>query len=230
MARVTYGTIVTSINGKVGGNIFQNNKHGFTLRAIWPKIKDSSPYSQRIKANFKSALYFWQNMSNESRAAWDSFASSHPWPTKNNTSSILSGYNAFMAINQLRQAANYNISDGLVSDSWSIPSITATVETNGSILRLVFNYDLLTYKTGVVVKLSAPIRNSQNSPYNNLRVMVPNSSSGTIQIVTTQYLARYGALPTVGDKLFVELTFFNLFAPQKSNPLAYTIYVTAFSS
>jgi len=32
MARIIYGAIGTEIRGKVGGTVFQGNKHGYTIK------------------------------------------------------------------------------------------------------------------------------------------------------------------------------------------------------
>ena len=101
MARIKYGTIVTQINGSVGGNVFQNNAFGFTLKSKGAVRKPSSNKQNINKGYVSSVSKAWANLSDSDRNAWISYAATYPQPSKHSPTDYLSGYGLFLKWNQV---------------------------------------------------------------------------------------------------------------------------------
>ena len=106
MAVVKYGTIVTELKGKVGGNIFQG---GYTA----PIFKKKAAY-MGITKRFAAAIFSvfidprynlsliasnWQNLSAEDQATWSTNAPLFPFKNKFGESYVGSGFQVYMMIN-----------------------------------------------------------------------------------------------------------------------------------
>jgi hypothetical protein len=101
MARIKYGTIVTQINGSVGGNVFQNNAFGFTLKAKGSVRNPNSKKQNANKGYVSSVSKAWANLSDSDRAAWISYAATYPQPSRHSPTDYLSGYGLFLKWNQV---------------------------------------------------------------------------------------------------------------------------------
>ena len=82
MAKVTYGALVTEINGSIGGITFQTNRAG-TIARIRPASFRSRTGKQNTEiANFTSLIAGFSALTLAQKQAWDTFASVHTKETK----------------------------------------------------------------------------------------------------------------------------------------------------
>lgn len=99
MARITFGSIITSINGSIGGITYQTNKSGAIarLRPTNPK-KPTSKQSSSI-AEFSNLGNIWSTITPAQKVLWNDFAEINPKVDRFGALKILTGYNYFISLN-----------------------------------------------------------------------------------------------------------------------------------
>jgi hypothetical protein len=99
MARVTYGSTITALNGSIGGHTFQRNQSGDIVR-IRPLRKSVNSDSQNYTSNIFSIISRrWSNLTLSQRQAWNDFAALHEHVSYWDYSKTVTGFNWFMSCN-----------------------------------------------------------------------------------------------------------------------------------
>ena len=99
MARVTYGGIITSINGSIGGTTFQKNRAGNIVR-LRPIQKATSTLKQGVAhSKFSNLAVEWKKLSMADKILWNDYGVANPKIDKFGNTKILTGYNYFLSLN-----------------------------------------------------------------------------------------------------------------------------------
>jgi len=99
MARIVFAPLVSDVKGSIGGITFQKNPSGQIIRTR-PRRKGASTSSQQIAHNNNQALLFlWQNLSNDYKDEWSTFAATYTKTNKFGEEKKLTGYNWFYSVN-----------------------------------------------------------------------------------------------------------------------------------
>lgn len=105
MATVKFGTIVTDIKGKVGGNVFQGSKSGTTLKTI-DAIADSAKLTKADAGRVINTLPLtaqiaglWRTLTDAQRASWATGAVNFPAYNRFGVAYTPSAYQVFMTLN-----------------------------------------------------------------------------------------------------------------------------------
>ncbi len=96
MARIKLGSIVTDLSGSAGGHTIQNSRSGFILRNK-PQIAYSlTPAQYSIRSINKTMQAGWRSLSNQSRKAWNDYATNTPVFNRSGEKHPLSGHSLWM--------------------------------------------------------------------------------------------------------------------------------------
>ena len=99
MARLKFGSIVTSGSGSLGGHTIQNSKGGMQLRNK-PINKKQPSASQALIRGYNTALQQgWRNLSDAQRLEWNGYAATHGIFNKNGDQHPLSGHSLYLKYN-----------------------------------------------------------------------------------------------------------------------------------
>jgi hypothetical protein len=227
MARVQYGSLITDISGSMHGHTFQRNAYGKTIRTK-PSVIGSPSTSQAARRN---ALFVvqaaWTNLSESDRANWNNFGSYHYQGSRHNTGSALSGYNLFLKYNLLRwQIAN---SVYLTIQYWNDqPGWWASVvKLSGGVLT--YNPTPSVPTTGLTMGLFLSQKTRYPDRFDPHSVRYISSRAWTVsdQNITAQYLALFGSLPAVGDKIQIKEVILNMYSPVLWQPAGHSIEITS---
>lgn len=206
MARVTYGALVTEINGKVGGTVFQRNAYGFTVKNKPNMVLPNSVDQMSMQRAAFRCTQAWQSLSDSQRTDWETYASSYPQYAKNNPSSQLSAYNVFLLRNMIAYYTGMGavISPSIVSTINSAFAPTIQVDAT----QMLLNLSPTPAPSGLGSYLSAtnPMPGTASIARNLLRFFdyrFPISSSMYIQ---DTYLARFSRLPVVGESILIKFS------------------------
>lgn len=205
MARIIYSALVEKIQGSIGGTTFQTNAYGFTVKKkpnVVNKRRDNQYFNRNIIARVSRA---WQQLTDANRTAWESYAAAYPRPSKNNPASVLNGFNYFQAVH------NYRFVIGLAV--LSEPSLTQQVDgleqfeliLSGG--NLFFSMPAGT-QTGAwygIVYLSQPVPATINFVKQKTRLIYASNTFDADVQITSQYVAKFGALPDLGNLIAAKL-------------------------
>lgn len=113
--RVSYGGLVQSASGRLGGSVFQKAGPSSGVR-IKPSLTNQPSMFQSIQKLIVSQSFGYYNsgLSTSQRLAWAAYGVDHPSPDSLGNLVPLSGFNMFLRFNQLRRVAWFEFpGDGL---------------------------------------------------------------------------------------------------------------------
>lgn len=101
MASVKFGNVVSDARGKIGGMVYSRNTSGAYIRTKVTPVNPVSEFSSRSRGIFKTISQLWATgLTDVQRAAWRTFASTHPFTNIFGDALILSGVAMFQAVNR----------------------------------------------------------------------------------------------------------------------------------
>lgn len=214
MALIKTSAIISDIRGKLNGSVFQSSLGGLILRTKSGSINRRTQNQNYLRAGIKQLQSSWTGLSVAQRAAWNAYATYRNVPQKRNPTLHQSGQNLFIAENSVRwllQDSYPNFSNTIqVNPVFSLPNVPTTISllylSTGN-LFVEMDYSLTVADEYFYIKLSEPLRESQPSQYNKLKVMQFTQSDGEDQDITLAYIAAWGRKPAFGDWINFETSF-----------------------
>ena len=206
MARIIYSGLVTSIRGSVGGTTFQSNAYGHTVKNKANMVIPNSADQELRKLIFSKATKAWATLTNAQRANWDTYASSFPQFAKNNPSAQLSGFAIFVkwhAAFFLGLGLDQPIDTAPVLAATPLDTVTLGLTNVAGVLTLTADWVIGDETWNVNYYLSRPFQPSQNFSGSSPRFIKFATNVDGNQVITANYLAKYGILPTVGQAVNV---------------------------
>lgn len=227
MARIIYSGLVTSIRGSVGGTTFQNNAYGFTVKNKANMIRPNSAQQELRKLIFSKSVKAWGGLTTGQRNDWNAWAATYPQFAHNNPSSVLSGFAVFTkwhALNFLGFGLSVAIQTAPMYVTVPLDTVTYTLTLVGGVLTLNTNWVTEGEDWNVNISMSRPFLASQNFAGTSPRFVTSTSNTDDAIIITNDYLAIFGKLPSVGQSVFIDT---QLFASSNGQvPAKTTIKVT----
>jgi hypothetical protein len=207
MARIIYSGLVTSIRGSIGGTTFQNNAYGFTAKNKPNMIKPNSVPQSLSKIILSKAVKGWSTITDSDRASWNTFADTFPQFAKNNPSSQLSGYAAFV-----KWHTTFFLGAGVgaayvpepVTAMPTIDTVIFSLSRVASVLTLAYNWTLADGEWQVNVYISRPFLASQNFIGTSPRFLISITNDDDSSNIASLYSALFGRLPNAGEVVNVE--------------------------
>lgn len=205
MGKITYGSLVTEIRGSVGGQTFQKNAYGYSIKnkPSMSRLQSEAQNAQHRRLNY--IVKGWQQITQAQRDAWEAWAIAHPIPSKFNPSSYLSGYNYFL---------KYNLQRCMFVDTYlaepnlgtvNLYPFTPTLFNNAG--ALLFNPAPSVDNTNVFMNLymSPPQPQSRGFSNSPTRALIALDARVQAFDLTSFYTGIFGFVPPVGSFIFTEL-------------------------
>jgi hypothetical protein len=211
---VKFGAIVTSIDGKVGGSVFQRSAYGHTLKNTPQMVKPNTIIQQTRKVSMFNSAKAWGALTQNNRDAWDTYAQSFPLASRKNPSSNLNGYNYFLKHNLLSSLANdlTPLADPSVTNL-SFTFDTLSLTSNGSTtLVITFEYTSDSNQHTVIALMTTGLPESRKIPRFTPRlVSFKLQTAGTSpdfdwdEDIASQYISVFSEIPPLGSFVGVKL-------------------------
>lgn len=203
MARIVYSALIESIRGSIGGTTFQKNAYGYTVKKKPNMCRPNTPDQQVQKIYFSRAVNAWQNLTNAQRTDWNTWASTYPQYAKHNPTSQLSGFAVFTRVHVYRFMTGEAIDTNPSYFDYNEDTLTFTVTLAAGVLRIVVDSLLEEESWRIPLFISRPFSDSQNFVGTRVRYVSWTTSADQSKDITAAYVAKYGILPAVGQKLAV---------------------------
>lgn len=100
MALLQYGAVAQKLSGRVAGNVFAHNKGGAYLRRYSVPVNPATTFQQNVRGDLADNSQRWRNLTDAQRAAWVSWASTHPIVNRLGATILLSGQQAYVSLNR----------------------------------------------------------------------------------------------------------------------------------
>jgi hypothetical protein len=128
MARVKFGSIVTAIAGKVGGNVFQENPKGWFMKTLRSPRLSRTASSLTARNNLARIGSLWQGLSSTDRASWALYNSTFFFYDRWGNRYTATPYQKFVFVNSFLIYNGFNTQT--VNFGWStLTNLTYTIGT-----------------------------------------------------------------------------------------------------
>lgn len=226
MARVKFGSLISDIQGSIGGHTFQHNAYGYSVRTKPSQSKQASAFQQPCRINIALIVAAWQNLSSASKIMWNNFSAYSTQYAQYNAGSLLSGYALFLKYNAIRLTCGLSllttISYNPITQILLIPAITRS----GGWLAYRIGAGLLPTNYAALVKFSAPANDAAGFKTSALRVVNYDSASSPNYTITVAYVAKLGLYPEVGNTILASFQIFSTVNPIVFKPSFYSLIIT----
>lgn len=207
MAVIKFSPIVSEARGKVGDVVFSRNSYSAYVRGFVVPTNPNTLSQQNVRGRFGGTAQMWRQITPVQRQQWKAQSEYINRTNIFGDSTPLTAFNWFMRANQNRVVL------GAVAIPFPVltpppPQFTVdniAADTTGGTLIVSFspvvpvNVAIVVYGT---TGLSAGV-NFVKSEY-RLFSVIPNPQVSPIDL-TVNYVSIFGALPLVGEKVFVKL-------------------------
>jgi len=205
--KLKWGALVVAGSGKIGGHVAARNSSGAYLRTkvtpINPRTIDQIAARARLGANAKA----WGVITQAQRDAWNSVSSDFNSKNVFGDDIKLSGINVFSRINNnLLLIGESIISSPPLAESFAGPStITVSSIVAGNVLEINPEFAVPAGSKGVV-RMTSPQSAGKKFVKSEFRVIdIAPALTGIPYDVSAAYIAKFGALPLEGQKVFAEV-------------------------
>jgi len=128
MARVKFGTVVTGIKGKVGGQVFQQNRYGWTLRQKPVPTGNLKVAQMPRRQALLAVAQHWRTLTDAQRTGWNDAAPSWPHLDPFGDPVQLTGFNLFCMVSM-----------NLIQGGWSIVDDASLPEVMTALTKVTVN-------------------------------------------------------------------------------------------
>lgn len=219
--KIKFGSLVVDGRGKIGGHVASKNRGGSYLRTKVTPVNPQTTAQQNVRNSFTDLSQGWRGLTANQRLEWNNAVSNY---TRTNIFGDLrtpSGKDLFQRLNgNLLAAGQATINSPVMPQgSGSFTSFTMVADTTGGGLDLTFAPTIPAGMTAIVTA-TAPVSPGVSFVKNKFR-QIDELAAGTTspQDVAAAYIAKFGALPAIGSKVFVKMDIVNNTSGERSVPI-----------
>jgi hypothetical protein len=218
MALLKTGSLITDLNGKLGGQSFQRSRQGLTLQNSPGHINKINNNTTSSRAYAKRFYSGWRSLTDDQRMAWRSRALITSYTNVFGNSYKLTGFMLYVKSNILITLCGISPINipGNFSPALALTSIIITI-VSGVSISVAFTVTPLNASNRLFIYASYPVSKgiSFNSKILKLVYISPASASSP-EIITSPYLSTFGILPVTGQRVFFSAFIFHTVSALKS--------------
>lgn len=221
MALVKYTAIVADMRGSLAGTVFSKNSYGAYVRTKVTPVNPQTIAQQGVRQFFGQLSQAWRGLTQAQRNGWNTSAVNFNRTNVFGDQSQLNGFNLFKQLNQnLLITGNATIDDApLPAAVFGFTAASLVADTGLGNLTLTYA-PAIPAGTSVLVSATAQLSAGVNFVKSELRtIKVAVTADASPLDLTADYVAKFGALPLVGTKVFVEVKPINDVSGQAGTPL-----------
>lgn len=99
MAKITYGGLITSASGSMGGTVFSRNRYGPYIRRRAIPVNPDTSYQMEIRAILSAISQAWRGLTDDQRLQWRTWAANNPVTDTEGYTQTLAPNAAFVSCN-----------------------------------------------------------------------------------------------------------------------------------
>jgi len=219
--KFTPGPMIGQASGSVGGQTFSHNRFGAYVRTRAIPTRSTTTEAENAKAILAAQSQAWGGLTDAQRAAWKSWADTHPVTDSLGNAQVLTGAQAYVQINaRLDRAGETLLSlPPIASPPAALETLTGTWDIGAGDFEVTFTPTPLA--AGIRLWSQAAVVASAGITYiENLLKQVDIQAAATASPVDLQSAieARFGALQ-VGNVVTIRCSTFDSASGLLSQPL-----------
>lgn len=227
--KMKFGALVVDGRGKVGGHVASKNRAGSYLRTKVTPVNPRTQAQVNVRGFFGTLAKAWAGLSDAQRLAWN--AATDLWKSTNIFGDLKnpSGFNLFVKLNT--NLANIGVAQinappaPAAIASWSVFSF---VPDNSGTLVLTFAATPVPAGFAIIIEGTAPcsagIKNA-NARFRKITSLP--AATATAEDIFAEYVAKFGSLGPIGNRVFLRATPINIATGQKGQAVEATAVIIA---
>lgn len=205
--KTKFGSIIVAGSGKIGGHVAAKNRSGAYIRTKVTPVNPNSSAQAAVRSRLVNFSQAWRGLIPAQRAAWNGAVSDYK---KTNIFGDLvnpSGFNLYQRLNNnIAQIGGVAITvPPLPSSVGYIASLSAVVDNSSASATLTFT-PAIPASAKVKLSATAPMSAGKNFVKSEFRqIGIFDNTDVSPLVVTTEYLAKFGSVGAVGQKVFFKM-------------------------
>jgi len=209
MAKLKFGMIVTEGRNKIGGHVLSKNRAGAYVRTKVTPVNPQSSAQVNVRASIASLASGWRGLTETQRASWNAAVKDYQKTDIFGDKVTPTGFNLYMSLNQNL----YNIGVAAISAPPVPAAVSSFTSMSVSIAKGAGTAEATVAATipasETVVMYATPGvsagKDFVKSEYRKIGIFTTGSSLD----FASMYVAKFGAIPTAGTKVFVKCVHVN---------------------
>ena len=209
--KAKFGAIVVAGSGKIGGHVASRNKAGAYFRTKVTPTNPQTVSQVAVRNDFTALAQGWRGLTAAQREQWNSAVVDFQKTDVFGDLKTPSGFNLFMRLNGNLKAVGASIISAPLAVSSVFALTTMTVAAAAGAQTVTITYAAaIPADTSVLVFATpgvSPGKSFVKSEYRKIDVMI--TADATPFSIETEYIAKFGAVPAVGTKIFLGMKVVN---------------------
>lgn len=210
MARIKFGALVTSIEGKIGGHTISRTQGGFCMKAgseLSKTIKSTAPAGTVIIPSLQNE---WTNTSTRTRQSWSAFSKFCHLRQKHNKDLGINGHQLYLKVNFYRHLYSYNSLAIPVFNKKDFIMHSFTISYDVSNLNLNITPSITSGIQFVILQMTPPVSPGRNNPGSAFRHLIFATTTGTVISIHEAYRNVFGNYDLAGKTVFHKVSCMDL--------------------
>lgn len=221
MAKIKFTAFLADVRGSVAGTVFSKNTYGAYTRTKVTPVNPSTGAQQLVRQFFAAISQAWRGITDAQRTLWNQSAGNFSRNNIFGDQISLTGFNLYKQLNQnLLNIGVVRIDDApLPAAVFGFTALAIVANTTLATLDATFA-PAIPIGTSVIVFATAPQSAGKNfvkSEYRQIAVLTDVDLSP--EDLAAAYIVKFGALPPIGSKVFVQLKPINAVTGQAGTTL-----------
>lgn len=133
MAKVKYGPVVADARNSIDGVVYSRNQYGAYTRIKVSPTQPRTPYQLELRGNLSEISKAWSyTLTDEQRAAWETWAQNNPVTDIFGNSQVLSGIAAFNRVNGVLLAIGESLITTPPATFQATPLLTCSISMSAA--------------------------------------------------------------------------------------------------
>ncbi len=210
MALIEFGSLVTSIKGKIAGHVLSSGQGGNIIKTKTFRAPSRNLNLTNMFNNNKFVANKWTQLTPSERLQWEAYANFAKVPNLRNSSIFLRGRALFMLYNNLRFQINGTTIDTPTFAKGDIPPITFKLKSILGNLSITFSRKIEPTQEMMCLYLSGSLPETWSFRKNQTRLVIFEQLNQDTFTITTPYTDIFGIIPSTGDNIHGMLTLIDL--------------------
>lgn len=191
-------------SGSLAGSTSSRNRFGQYRRTRATPVNPNTSFQQAVRAGLATSAVAWKSLTDAQRAQWLSWAEAHPRTDSLGQTYTLTGFQAYVSVNQLRVQAGESASSAVpTNDAPAAPTIGAVTVTTAA-ATVAYTPSPVPAGTALFIRTSGFVSPGVTFPPQRKLVQVEAAAATTPADIFDNLEARWGT-PVEDRKLIVEI-------------------------
>ena len=227
--KMKFGAIVVDGRGKIGGHVASKNRAGAYLRTKVTPVNPNTSYQVLARQRLSTLATAWSALGDAPRLAWNN--ATDLWKSTNIFGDLKhpSGFNLFQRLNNnLAQVGVAQINTPPLPTTIGAWTTFSFVPDNTGTMVLTFLPTPVPAGYAVLIDGTAPCSpglSNANARFRRVTSLAAAAATGVN--IQAAYVAKFGSIAPVGDRIFLRAKYINIATGQVGLPVQATAVIVA---